>query len=649
MDLPRALSPWGSYLTLFPRDLALSLGPVLQRLSSAVGPLRVRRSDTDGEVDGFDGLARRGPYERLLATEWLLADEMPEEFLRRASMGEHTFLKVSRPEPGGSRTSVAVFDAGPAQLGSPRIAQLAALIVLARRAEAAGVRFAWGVLQDPEAPLFPEVTESGVLRLLQSRTPHEASDAQIGAWRARLQGWKESDDVWMVGPPRLGALPAARGAAVLQIWDVLDPEARKVAVRVRRSPGTPQNEVSLELPDDSVCARLLRDPFVAAASPLRRLDRGLIPSSNLLFAGNGSKLFARAAGGGVVAFSLPHSPRAEMGPPLACDPGAFPVAAGLAGKQVAVVTAGPLSPIGASPTVETPRGASPSPEVPAVSRGFLEMNDAAAGGDAPRGVSTVGRISSGPKGDVILHTFHKRGGRGPTVALPGLDEHRFHGGHGAEPTPLRPLLTAGGHEFLVDAAGGLFRLTEAGPHRGLQRVAARVSAVAAVSARLAFVEPAAAGSPARIAVVGGGGPAISVVLDGPGDRAFFGYGGKLAHPEHGLVAVEHPRRMWEILSNHRSQGSTFLTPFETTQVVGVAWEPQRHEAGLVLLEEDWRTLLIAGRNWTRKLLTAPAEIEHVAVSSALPRIAYSTVSGEIAVCSLDREAPLFRLLPEDGP
>ena len=247
---------------------------------------------------------------------------------------------------------------------------------------------------------------------------------------------------------------------------------------------------------------------------------------------------------------------------------------------------------------------------------------------------------------VLLHTFHKRGGRGPSVALPVLDEHWFQGGSGAEAPPLRPLLTAGGHEFLVDAAGGLFRLTEAGPHRGLQRVVARVSAVAAVSARLALVEPASEENPARIAVAGGGAPAVSAILKGPGDRAFFGYGGRLAHPEHGLVAVEHPRRMWEILS---SPGSTFLTPFETTQVVGVAWEPQRHEAGLVLLEEDWRTLLIAGRNWTRKLLTAPAEIEHVAVCSALPRIAYSTVSGEIAVCSLDRETPLFRLLPEEGP
>jgi hypothetical protein len=117
MDLPRPLAPWGAYLSIFPRDLALSLGPVLQRLSSALGPLKARRSSGEGEADGFDGLARRGSYDRLLATEWMLADEAPDEFTRRAVMGEHIFLRIHHPAPGGSRVSVALFDAGPAQLG----------------------------------------------------------------------------------------------------------------------------------------------------------------------------------------------------------------------------------------------------------------------------------------------------------------------------------------------------------------------------------------------------------------------------------------------------------------------------------------------------------------------------------------------------
>jgi hypothetical protein len=593
MDLPRPLAPWGPYLSIFPRDLALSLGPVLQRLSSALGPLKVRRASGEGEADGFDGLTRRGPYERLLASEWLLADEAPDEFVRRAVMGEHIFLRVNHPAPGGSRVSVAVFDAGPGQLGSPRIAQLAALIVLARRAEAGGVRFAWGILQDPAAPLFTDVSEAGILRLLQARTPHEATDAQVADWRSRVRGWKDLDDLWIVGPPRLGAMPTTRGASVLQVWDILDPEVRRVAVKVRRGPETPQSEVALDLPDDSACVRLLRDPFAAAASPPRRLERRLIPASNLVFAANGSKLFARASGGGVVAFPIPNSPRAEAGAARCFDPrpGEPPVAAGLSGKRAVVAT-------------------------------------------SRRGVLTS-------------WYYQKRGPASPGAAYRGDGDLQslFEDAEPGDVLPsLQPFLTVGGASFVLDAGGALFRLVEPPEGRSLERVAGRVAAVAAVSGQLAFVEPAGEGDPARIATVAGHTPPVTaVVLDGPGEAAFFGYGGKIAHPEHGLAAVEHSGGTWEVLS---ARGRPFLTPFAGNQVMGVARDAQRGEPGLLLLDEDRRTLLLAGLSWTRKLAPAAAEIVHAAASPAAPHVAYVTVSGEIVLASLDHDAPLFRHLPE---
>jgi hypothetical protein len=594
MDLPRPLALWGPYLSIFPRDLALSLGPVLQRLSSALGPLRARRASGDGEADGFDGLARRGPYERLLASEWLLADEAPDEFDRRAVMGEHLFLRIHHPAPGSSRVSVAVFDAGPGQLGSPRIAQLAALIVLARRAEAAGVRFAWGILQDPEAPLYSEVTETGILRLLQARTPHEATDAQVAAWRDRVRGWKELDDMWLVGPPRLSALPTARGASVLQVWDVLDPEVRQVAVKVRRGPGTAPSAVSLELPEDAACVRLLRDPFAATNSPPRRLERRLIPASNLVFAAHGAKLFARAAGGGLVAFPLPNSPRGDAGAPRQYDPrpGEPPVAVGMAGKRVVVAT----------------------------SRG----------------------------GVLTPWYYEKRGSGSPGAAYPSAEgEGLFQDAEPGDVSPvLQPFFWSGGAAFVLDAEGALFRLVEAPQGRSLERVAPRVAAAAVVSGQLVYVAPAAAEAPARIAAVTGGAVTTEVLLDGPGETAFFGYGGKLAHPAVGLAAVEQADGAWEVLS---ARGHPFLLPFAGTQVVGVGRDAQRGDAGLLLLDEDRRTLLLAGLSWTRKLPPAAAEIVHAAASPAYPYVAYVTVSGEITVLSLDHDAPLVRLLPEGGP
>ncbi|HEX9944470.1 MAG TPA: hypothetical protein VGG03_20865 [Thermoanaerobaculia bacterium] len=57
------------------------------------------------------------------------------------------------PAAAAGKTSFALFDAGPGQLGAPHIAQLAALIALTRRADGAGARFAWGILQEPQSAL----------------------------------------------------------------------------------------------------------------------------------------------------------------------------------------------------------------------------------------------------------------------------------------------------------------------------------------------------------------------------------------------------------------------------------------------------------------------------------------------------------------
>lgn len=592
MDLPRSLAAWSPYLNLFPLDLALSLGPVLHRLSFAVGPLQVRRHQGHGEPDGYEGLSRRGSYERLLTSEWLLAEEIPDEFLRRAATGEHLFLRVAQPVPAGQRVSAAVFDAGPGQLGSPRIAQLASLIVLARRAEAAGVRFSWGILQEPEAPLFDNVSETSIRRLLQSRTPHEATESDVGLWHKRLQGWREADDVWFVGPPRLASLPAARGASLLQIWDVLDPESRKVAIKVRQArKGESPSAILLELPEQAACARLLRDPFSAASAALERLPAPLVPASDLFFAG--AKLFARAAGGGVVAFPIPNSPRAEPGEPRHYDPwpGCPPAAAGLGKGQVILASA------------------------------------------LPDG------------GIALSYASQKRDRQGSAlVACPPADVP-FRGGSGG--TSLQPLFSIGLHTYVLDAKRTLFRISSG----DVLRLASPVSAAAFTAGHLAFVEAGTAGCPARITSIReGGAPRTVRVLEEAEDGApaFFGFAGQIGHPEHGLVAVAQKGGGWEIYGRQR----TFLTPFQGTRVVGAARDRARNEPGLLLLEEKGRTILFAGLHWTRRLPAATAEIRHVAVSPGAPWVAWVTVLGELTVYSLDHDTVLFRrapLLPEIEP
>ena len=308
--LPEALKSWGEPLSAFPPDLALSLGPWLRRLSLGMGPLRARAAPGLHEPDGYDGVTRRGPYERLLVSEWLLATEVPEEFIRRAAMREHAFLRLAHQAPAGSRRSVALFDPGPSQLGAPRIAHLAALLVLARRAQDGGAAFAWGFLQHPDVPLIEEVTPASVLRLLHGRTALVSGSAHAVRWAEALRP-AQPDDVWLVGPPLLARVAADLKASALCVEDVLEPGARQVAVAIRRH-RSEALALRLELPAPADCTRLLRDPFSAAAAP-NVVSSDPARPVQLLHSANGRRLLLWLADGSVAAHPIPNSPRAPVG------------------------------------------------------------------------------------------------------------------------------------------------------------------------------------------------------------------------------------------------------------------------------------------------------------------------------------------------
>src|ERR1043165_7217195 len=206
MNLPPSLAPWAGYLQIFPEEVSLALGPIIQRVSMLIGSPQPRLNEKEGEPDGFDGLNRRGTYERLLLSEWMLADELEDEFMRRAVMGEHLFLNRARSSPVGTRASLALFDAGPSQLGSPRIAHIAALIVLANRADSARSRFSWGGLQEPDKPPYCGVNARTIMTILAARSHHEVSDTHVAAWEKQLATWSGLDDVWLIGAKRLSRM-----------------------------------------------------------------------------------------------------------------------------------------------------------------------------------------------------------------------------------------------------------------------------------------------------------------------------------------------------------------------------------------------------------------------------------------------------------
>ena len=208
-ELPDALRPWSPWLAWFTPEMAAELGALVQRMQPLLGRFRGQTRGGVPEPDGLDDLRRRGPYERLLATEWLLADELPDEFLRRAASSEHLFLAPRPRAREAQKSIVAIFDAGPLQFGAPRLGQLALWILLARRAQQMGGVFQWGVLQLPGG--LDGADDATQLRsLLRARDFEVGTPAHASAWREVLDGLDHvPGESWLVG-----AAPAEQPANV---------------------------------------------------------------------------------------------------------------------------------------------------------------------------------------------------------------------------------------------------------------------------------------------------------------------------------------------------------------------------------------------------------------------------------------------------
>jgi hypothetical protein len=600
MNLPPALAPWAGYLNIFPEEVSLSLGPIIQRVSMLIGSPQPRLNEKTGEPDGFDGLNRRGTYERLLLSEWMLADELEDEFMRRAVMGEHLFLNRAHSSPVGTRASLALFDAGPSQLGSPRIAHIAALIVLANRADSAGSSFSWGVLQQPETPAHREVNAANIMTLLAARSHSEVSDNHIKAWEEQLGTWDGLDDVWLIGGHRLSRIQTERRSSKFYVEDLLEPDSRELIVACNSASGA-SAAVTLELPANNISTRLLRDPFAAAVPEIKKTVASSYTGSALLFDMTGTKLFTRTAKWGVTAFNVPNSPRAGAGRPRSYHTRKWqPVcAAGRVGRAIALISA----------------------EDRYVNLEYCRQ--------AP----------------IKLPPGNYAGYNGNVFFLPAADDG-----------PIMPCFSLPweGEMAAVDGAGSLFRFSRlqgeakslgSRPLSGtVHLIATDVLAVNVWDSRLVYVGREWPDNEFRIVSIGGGHIDRATTLEGKALRAFFGSPTALAHPQYGLLALEQTDSQWLVITG--SERKELVKPYGV-KVFGVLADYHNGpEPGLLALEDDLQTVSLNGHNWRREILRAHSTIEHISLSQREPYIAYSTVDGEIVIYSIHHRADLCRYLPE---
>ena len=191
-QLPRPLSGWAILGELFDEQLAAALELLVQRLSSGI-ELQHEADQRLGEPNGYQGIARRGPVSRLLLSELAMADELPEEFLRRITQGEAGYYDIALVEGTASGRLVALFDAGPDQLGAARIGHLATILLLWRKAERAGVALEIGVLQRPNETVKGELRDL-VMWWLRCRTHEPAGDEDLAVAATE---WTADDERWV--------------------------------------------------------------------------------------------------------------------------------------------------------------------------------------------------------------------------------------------------------------------------------------------------------------------------------------------------------------------------------------------------------------------------------------------------------------------
>lgn len=593
MKLPVALKPWAQQLKIFPDEISLSLGVMAQKISPFVAPLRCSAEEASNrEPNGYDGVARRGIYERLLLSELALADEISEEFVRRAVMGEHLFLNLARVAPSPKRVSIALFNTGAEQLGTPRIGQLAALIVLSRRAASVNANFAWGILPDADMKMFSEVTESNILSLIHARTAHSLKPEYIVKWREKLQQMENVSDVWLIGgKEELKSLEQTKDFSLLTIEDVLEPEQRRLQISVKSASGS-EKQIMLELPDEGTCTRLLRNPFDVYKLPEKADLKQKFNS--FFFDENGGKIFARGGEKSILYIPIPNSPNAVPGNPRQYSlyyKEDLLLGAGRLGKSVATIA----------------------------------LSDA---GHLRLYYPKSGNFHL-PQGNYLLKNAELILPEDAKTLLP-IYNLRFSDS---------PFFNAA----FLDAKSNLFWLkSESGIGEDIagrvHLLATDVLAAARTENRFMFVGREQAGKSLQIISYGKQNERRDLPLDQV-TRAFFGRGFQSADKIFGLLAVGNLENHFAVITSY---GEKYIDADPAGSVVGVFQDPSfSPEAGLIELAENRRTLNFnAGKKYSKRIFTADEEIRKIIFSHRSPVCAYQTVSGEIVIFSLTHRAPI---------
>ena len=260
-------SVWWEQLDFLAPDVRDDLGQLMSQLDRGL-PLSTKTASS-GEPAGWAGLVSKGPWERLVTSEWAVAESYPEEFVRRADEGELGFWEQAMESHQAARSLWVWVDAGPDQLGVCRVVQLAILFWLQKKCLSSGGQFYWGVVQEPECG-YEKLGADEVFTFLKARSvdPPRRPPERMGS----LETWCLGGLSWGSQVPR-----RINHLSLEQIGTNLV-ELRAFGRRLE-----------FELPASKRAVRLLRSPMVWEL-PAREKPVTPVQDGSLAFSANAQKL-----------------------------------------------------------------------------------------------------------------------------------------------------------------------------------------------------------------------------------------------------------------------------------------------------------------------------------------------------------------------
>jgi hypothetical protein len=377
--------------------------------------------------------------------------------------------------------------------------------------------------------------------------------------------------------------------------DVLEPGGpQRLAVHARLPWRGRPGEVTLELPDDRLTARLLRDPFTPTAGnrvvPAGHLD----PRTRLVFSPDGRRLYARSGDGALLTVTVQGSLNAPV-----VRPAAFPLP--------------------------------PGQDLFAVSR--FEKRTVALARD----------------GDVIVaHMLSKRGVSATgSYRFEPVDRQALH--LALEHNALRPLgVLSSDHFAFVDDAGDVVELVGGKLRRVVE---ARALTAAATGNRLVWA--AMADGVPRVSWAGGAGPYLAGLEIGEpatSNRRIAAAAAELA----GVQQFHFGRPVAELVAFSGAPGEWIIVGESVERVevpapsgvVGVVSLARPAGGGLLVMDRERRFLEIHTARERTPVATTRAPIVAVSVSATGFELAYRTSAGELAVYSTSRRGLVLSLVEE---